>query len=61
LWSLLPITAAKSKQGGVAFLSSFLSSAFGSSSKRIIFIPCQLLAANRWHQALKDTKRLKEL
>jgi hypothetical protein len=44
------VTAAKSKQGGLAFLSSFLSSAFGSLIKRIIFIPCLLLAANRYMQ-----------
>ncbi len=37
MWLPEALTAAKSKQGCLAFLSSFLSSAFGSSSKRINF------------------------
>jgi len=40
----LRTTAAKSKQGFVAFQSSFLSSSFESLIKRSTFIPCLLLS-----------------
>jgi len=37
LWSLRPVTLPTIKQGGLAFLSSFLYSSFGSSDELIIF------------------------
>ena len=46
----------KSKQGAVAFLSSFLSLTLDSKTKRSIFIPCQLLAAGRCRQVLNTDK-----